>query len=226
MLFVCLFKRIGFPDKDWFSRLGLVFSLTEKKFASRPWRTTSASPRRPARTSRGGWISSPAGTGGLSSRRRGGTRVCYRRGRSGARRGVRSEMALRGVAPALRAYHINVLELFAVAVAVHCWGEESHDQPILLHTDNMPVVHVWTMGTCKCPHLMSLVRRLFFFLAQRSVNLLLGHVPGCQNINADMLSRLQVAEFRSGACGTLPIPTMVPSHVWEWLPLRPRLLAN
>ena len=119
--------------------------------------------------------------------------------------------------PAFRAYHINVLELFAVAVAVHCWGGEWHDAQILLHTDNMPVVQVWATGTCKCPHIMSLVRRLFFFLAQRNVNLRLAHVPGCQNINADMLSRLQVEEFRSRACGPLPMPTMVPSHVWEWL---------
>ena len=27
----------------------------------------------------------------------------------------------------------------------------------------------------------------------------------------------QVEEFRSRACGPLPMPTMVPSHVWEWL---------
>ena len=118
--------------------------------------------------------------------------------------------------PAFRAYHINVLELFAVAVAVHCWGVEWHDTQILLHTDNMPVVQVWATGTCKCPH-MSLVHLLFFFLSQRKVNLLLAHVPGGQNINADMLSRLQVEEFRSRACGTLPMPTMVPSHFWEWL---------
>ena len=32
--------------------------------------------------------------------------------------------------PAFRAYHINVPELFAVAVAVNCWGEEWHDTQI------------------------------------------------------------------------------------------------
>ena len=37
---------------------------------SMTWRTTSASPRRPARTSHGGWNSCPAGTVGLSSRLR------------------------------------------------------------------------------------------------------------------------------------------------------------
>ena len=73
-----------------------------------------------------------------------------------------------------------------MAVAVHCWGEECHVTQILLHTANMPVVPVLTPGTCTCPHL-SLVRRVFFFLAQRNVHLLLAHVPGCRDIDADML---------------------------------------
>ena len=62
---------------------------------------------------------------------------------------------------------------------------------------------------------MSLVRRLFFFLAQRNVNLLLAHVPVCQNINADMLSRLQV-EADDGSVLRLGVA----------LTLRRRLLAN
>ena len=94
-----------------------------------------------------------------------GTRVCSSR----AWCGIWSEMALSGVGPAFRASHVNVLELFAVAVGVHCWGEEWHDTQILLHTD-MPVVPVLTTGTCTCPH-MSLVHRLFFFLAQQNVTL-------------------------------------------------------
>ena len=48
-----------------------------------------------------GGIAAQLEPGGLSSRRRGGIRVCYRRERNGAWRGVRSEMALRGVAPRL-----------------------------------------------------------------------------------------------------------------------------
>ena len=78
--------------------------------------------------------------------------------------------------------------------------------------DNMPVVPVLMPGTCTCPH-MSHVRQFFFFLAQRNVHLLLAHVPCCRDADADMLSRLQVEGFRSRACGTLPVPTMVPSRV-------------
>ena len=47
-------------------------------------------------------------------------------------------------APAFRAYHSNVLELFAVAVAVHCWGEES------------PLANIYT----KSRHLTSTMRNL------------------------------------------------------------------
>ena len=53
--------------------------------------------------------------------------------------------------PTFHAYHVNVQELFAVVVAVHCWGEEWHNTQIFLHTDNMLVVPVLPMGTCTCP---------------------------------------------------------------------------
>ena len=63
----------------------------------------------PARTLRGGWNSCPAGTGGLSSHRRPSPRrhsgLLPTASGVGAWRGVRSEMALRGVPPAFRAYH-------------------------------------------------------------------------------------------------------------------------
>ena len=111
--------------------------------------------------------------------------------------------------PAFRAYHVNVLELFAVAVAVHCWGEEWHDTQILLHTDNMQVVPVLP------PRVACATAFLFPCPAEREFAS--GGVPGWQDINADMLSRLQVVGFRSRACETLPVLTMVPSHVWEWL---------
>ena len=138
-----------------------------------------------------------------AARRRGGTRVCYRRGRGRAWRGVRSEMALRGVARRLP-------RLSCQCPGVVCRGGR----------------RVLPTGTCTCPH-VSLVRRLFFFLAQWNVNLLLAHVPGCQDINADMLSRLQVQ--------VVPVQSMRDtaraddrsvSRLGVALTLRRRLLAN
>ena len=58
----------------------------------------------PAQLDRAGFL--PA-----AARRRGGTRVCYRRERGRAWRGVRSDMAYAAWSPAFRAYHVTVLEL-------------------------------------------------------------------------------------------------------------------
>ena len=58
----------------------------------------------PAQLERAGFL--PA-----AARRRGGTRVCYRRERGGAWRGVRSDMAYAAWPPAFRAYHVTVLKL-------------------------------------------------------------------------------------------------------------------
>ena len=168
----------------------------------------------PAKLKRAGFL--PA-----AARRRGGTRVCYRPERSGAWRGVRSEMALRGVPPPPPTPSALIISM--------SWSCLPWRSPSIAGARN-GMTHRFSCTrttcrwcrfgrrcTCKCPHIMSRALRLFFFLAQRNVNLLLAHMPGCQNINADMLSRLQMEEFRSKAFGTLPIPTMVPSHVWGWL---------
>ena len=130
-----------------------------------------------------------------AARRRGGTRVCYRRERGRAWRGVRSDMAYAAWAPAFRAYHVTVLELLP-------WRSPSiaGARNVMSHRFSC------TRTTCR-----------WCFLDQQNVHLLLAHVPGCRDIDADMLSRSQMEGFRSRACGALPVPTMVPSHVWEWL---------
>ena len=83
-----------------------------------------------------------------------------------------------------------------------------------MSTDNMAIVQVWRSGSCKNKDIMSLVRRLFFFIARRNVNLLLKHVPGKLNVDADLCSRLQVDAFMVGEW--LP-QTKVVADVWNWL---------
>ena len=86
----------------------------------------------PAQLERAGFL--PA-----ASRRRGGTRVCYRRERSGAWRGVWSEMALRGVAPRLPRLSYQCPGVVCRGGRRPFLGAEWHDTQILLHTDKMPV---------------------------------------------------------------------------------------
>ena len=45
---------------------------------------------------------------------------------------------------------------------------------------------------------MCLIRQLFFIAAHHNFDLRLIHVPGIHNVAADLLSRLQVADFKKG----------------------------
>ena len=63
------------------------------------------------------------------------------------------------------------------------------------------MVQVWATGMCKCPHIMSLVRQLFFFLAQQNVNLHLAHVPGwCRPCTSAARALLSVPSLRCTSC--------------------------
>ena len=113
--------------------------------------------------------------------------------------------------------HINVRELFAVWAAVFTWGEEWANKEVVVFTDNKAVVDIWFTGTCKDKLMMSLIRSLFFRTARLNINLLLAHVPGRYNTNADLLSRLQVREFWRNHPSADVDPTHLSEAVWRLL---------
>ena len=115
--------------------------------------------------------------------------------------------------PQLANFHINIKELFAIVAAVHAWADQWRDLQLVTSTDNMAIVQVWLSGTCKSPPIMALVRRFFFFLARRNLNLTLTHIPGKLNIDADLCSRLQVQKFLHG----WEPRTTLAEETWGWL---------
>ena len=110
--------------------------------------------------------------------------------------------------------HINVRELFAVWAAVYTWGEEWANKEVVIFSDNRAVVDIWFTGTCKDKLMMSLLRSLFFHTARLNINLLLSFIPGRYNVNADLLSRLQVEEFRRSHPTADADPTFLSEAVW------------
>ena len=114
----------------------------------------------------------------------------------------------------LRCHHINVLELFAILAAVFTWGDAWRDSAVRLHTDNEAVVYVWRRGSSRDPHMLTLLRALFFFCARRNIHLTFAHVPGVCNDVADSLSRLQVSRFRRLRPDSELLPTSVPEDAW------------
>ena len=63
--------------------------------------------------------------------------------------------------------------------------------------------------------MMVIVRALFFHAANLNLNIIMSHLPGKQNVNADLLSRFQVEAFRRRNPMADPEPTVLPEEVWE-----------
>ena len=97
--------------------------------------------------------------------------------------------------PAQQQRSIAWKELYAVVVACRRWGAHFKGQRILLHCDNQSVVAIVNSGTSKCELIMTLVRLLFDVAVSNNFDLKLIHVPGVENVAADMLSRGRVKDY-------------------------------
>ena len=100
-------------------------------------------------------------------------------------------------------------ELFAILVACSTWGALWARKRIVFHCDNAAVVAIWQRGSCRCPHLMALVRHLFFLAANGHYHVGISHIPGVNNCIADHLSRFSMHAFRHAAPQADPEPTPV-----------------
>ena len=101
-------------------------------------------------------------------------------------------------------------ELLAVVSACACWGSLLSGRRVMLECDNSSVVFCVNNGTSKSSHVMSLIRQLFYLAARYQFDLRLIHVPGKDNVAADLLSRLRVSEFAEGFPGSDVIGAVVP----------------
>lgn len=86
---------------------------------------------------------------------------------------------------------------------------------IVVYTDNQSVVDVWRSGVTTDGTMLGLLRRIFFFGAQFNLNIVLYHISGYSNVNADLLSRLQVEEFLNLNPGVDESPQQIPEDAWS-----------
>ena len=95
-------------------------------------------------------------------------------------------------------YSIQWKELFAIYATCSVWGKEWAGKKILFFTDNEAITFIWQNQSSKCNNLMKLVRKILFVAATYMYDFIISlkHISGHYNILADMLSRLQVENFR------------------------------
>lgn len=112
-------------------------------------------------------------------------------------------------------FHITYKELFPIVLALEIWGAQLKNRCITLHSDNFAVVYIINKQTSKDVHIMYLVRRLVLSCMQHNLLVRAFHIPGRENVLPDLLSRLQVDEFRKAAPMMDPEPTDVPEHLLQ-----------
>ena len=106
--------------------------------------------------------------------------------------------------------NITLLELYPIVLAVKLWANHFSNQCIEFHTDNQALVAIINAQSSPQPTIMFLVRDLVLQCLYHNIQFRAVHVPGKENILADLLSRLQVRDFKQRALHADACPTEVP----------------
>ena len=86
--------------------------------------------------------------------------------------------------------HINVLELKAVSLALRSFKDQCQNQTVLVATDNSTVVaYINKQGGTHSAEMCALLWKIMTWCYYH-VTLKARHIPGCLNVMADLLSRL------------------------------------
>lgn len=94
-------------------------------------------------------------------------------------------------------YYISVREFLPIVIALEMWSSTLKNSTIVLHSDNLVVVQIINKNTSKDPKLMQLMRRLMLLSLTHNLHFYAKHIQMVSNVAADLLSRLQVSEFKT-----------------------------
>lgn len=113
-----------------------------------------------------------------------------------------------------RELHITVLELYPILLALALWYSDLKNSCVLFMCDNEAVVHIINSQTAKDKTVMKLVRPLVLLCMKHNILFRAKHVPGVDNVLADLISRQKLQEARSIAPHLCKEPLEVPVQ-WQ-----------
>ena len=108
---------------------------------------------------------------------------------------------------------ITFKELFAVIIATAVWGPGWQGKRVRAHCDNLAVVEILKSRSSRDPHLMHLLRCLFFIEATNHFTITPAHIAGAQNSLADDLSRDWLSSFLQKAPWSQSEATWIPASL-------------
>jgi hypothetical protein len=104
----------------------------------------------------------------------------------------------------------SLLELYPIVLAVKLWGPQLANQCILFRTDNEALVDIINQQSSKDVRIMHLVRELVLRCLVQNILFKAVHIPGRENVLADLLSRQQVNRFHQLAPHMAAHPVRIP----------------
>ena len=108
--------------------------------------------------------------------------------------------------------NIMTLEFYPIVLEVELWAYLWRNHSILFFTDNEALVSVINKQSRKDNEVMAMVRHLVLRCLQYNILFRCKHIAGKQNLMADLLSRLQVEEFRKLAPQAQKSPCIIPER--------------
>ena len=112
-----------------------------------------------------------------------------------------------------KSFNITLLELYPIVIAAEIWGHLMANRCVVFFTDNRALVDIINKQTAKERGVMVLIRHLVLCCLRHNILFRSKHVLGVLNRECDLLSRLQVEEFRHLASRADEQPTAVPQHL-------------
>ena len=109
--------------------------------------------------------------------------------------------------------NIAFLELYPIVLSLELWCTNFKNKAIIFYSDNKAVVDIINNKSTKDKLIMFLVRRLVLICLQHNILFESRHLPGKNNVIADLLSRLQVQKARQIAPWLNQQPALVPKSL-------------
>ena len=113
--------------------------------------------------------------------------------------------------------NIMVKELLPIVISCAIWGPLLSQKAVEIHCDNTGAVSAINKGSSKDKTGMHLLRCLWFFAALFQIRITAIHIPGVDNVTADLLSRNLLTQLWAASPQAAQFPTYVPIPLLQLL---------
>ena len=113
----------------------------------------------------------------------------------------------------VKKFHINILELYPIALAVFLFGHHWRNRNVLFISDNLSIVYCINKQTSKDKIIMRLLRIIVLESLRHNFCFAAKHITSKQNSICDKLSRFQIAEAKAEAKYLQKLPVQIPAHL-------------